>query len=179
MTFSNEFKGREPAIVTLFEASFTASENADEGRLIGKLVTGLLQGTPDADIAVFTASADGELVAGAIFTRLDYPDDPRQAFILSPMAVATGHQGRGLGQALLNHALGELRASGVDIAITYGDPAFYSKVGFAPVTVEFAAAPFPLSQPEGWIGQSLTDAPLAPLRGPCTCAEALDDAAYW
>jgi len=179
VTLSEEFKGREPAIVALFEATFTASENADEGRLIGKLVNGLLQGTPAADIRVFTASENGDLISGAIFTRLDYPDDPRQTFILSPMAVATGQQGRGFGQALLNHALGELRASGVDIAITYGDPAFYSKVGFAPMTEEVAAAPFPLSQPEGWIGQSLTDAPLAPLRGPCTCAEALDDAAYW
>ena len=56
---------------------------------------------------------------------------------------------------------------------------YYARVGFHPIRVEDAAPPQPLSQPEGWLGQSLTDAPLLPLVGPSRCAPALNDPAYW
>jgi predicted N-acetyltransferase YhbS len=118
-------------------------------------------------------------VGGAVFTRLAFADDPRTVFILAPMAVATDRQGQGIGQALLRHALDALQAEGVDVAMTYGDPAFYGKVGFLSVSTQTVAAPQPLSQPEGWVGQSLTGAPLSPLRGPCTCVAALNDPAFW
>ena len=40
-------------------------------------------------------------------------------------------------------------------------------------------APQPLNQPQGWIAQSLTDAPLTPLNGPARCVPAFDDPALW
>ena len=135
--------------------------------------------TPKGDIQVFTAEDDGRLIGAAIFTRLRYADDPRCVFILSPMAVATDRQGEGVGQALLTHALSALRAQRVDVAITYGDPDFYGKTGFAPLLEATAPAPQPLSHPEGWIGQSLSEAPLTPLPGPSACVAALNDPAYW
>jgi putative acetyltransferase len=179
MDFSNTVGGREQPIIDLFAATFTASEGAEEGALIGGFVARLLDSTPKQDIHVYTASDEGTLIAAAIFTRLTYAEDPRTVFILSPMAVATDRQGQGVGQALLTHALAALRAEGVDIAITYGDPAFYGKVGFASLDQAVAPAPLPLSQPQGWIGQSLTGAALTPLRGACSCVEALNDPALW
>ena len=100
-------------------------------------------------------------------------------FLLSPMAVATRWQGHGLGQRLLTHALASLREAGVDVAITYGDPAFYGKVGFEPLSQSIARPPLPLSQPEGWIGQSLTKEPLAALSGTSICVAALNDPSFW
>lgn len=120
-----------------------------------------------------------EAIGVAIFSRLTYADDPRSVFILSPMAVATDRQGKGVGQALLNHALSVLSDTGVAVAITYGDPAFYGKVGFLPLDEATAAPPLPLSFPTGWIGQSLTDERLYPLQGTCTCVAALNDPAIW
>ena len=169
---------RADRIVALFKHTFTASEGADEGRLIGTLSKRLIETTPDDDIIVVSAE-DSDGLAGAImFTRMSY-DDPRQVFLLAPVAVATARQGKGIGQALIAHGLDQLRARGIDIAVTYGDPAFYGRVGFHPVTEQVVAAPFSLSMPHGWQAQSLTTAPLGRLNGPCTCAAAFDNPAYW
>ena len=53
------------------------------------------------------------------------------AFILSPMATLTDHQRKGVGQKLINSGLKTLKEDGAELAITYGDFNFYSKVGFA------------------------------------------------
>lgn len=179
MEFSTGFGGREEAIAELFAATFAASEGAAEGALIGSLARNQMAGTAPEDIRLFTARDKGRLVGAAVFTRLIYANDPRRVFLLGPMAVATERQGEGIGQALLSHALESLRAEGVDVAITYGDPAFYGRVGFMPLSPATAPPPLPLGQPEGWIGQSLTGADLKPLRGPCTCVPALDDPRFW
>jgi putative acetyltransferase len=170
--------GRQDAIVALFTATFTDSEGADEGAAIGGLVRSLLSGTTDEDLRVVTVEDGGQLVAACTFSRMTY-DDPRRVFILSPVAVAPGRQGEGIGQQMLRHGLDHLRADGVDAVLTYGDPAYYTRVGFHPIGTDGVPAPFALSQPEGWLGQSLDGTPLAPLRGPGTCVEALRDPAFW
>lgn len=171
--------GREGRIVDLFTATFTASEGAEEGATIGALVHRLLSGTAPADIRVFTALDGDRPVGGVIFTRLRFADDPRPAVLLSPMAVIPDRQGEGIGQALIRHGLAALRAEGVELAMTYGDPAFYGRVGFQPVTPATVPPPFPLSQPVGWIGQSLTDADLPILPGPSRPVDALNDPTLW
>ncbi|MBN2759068.1 MAG: N-acetyltransferase [Rhodobacteraceae bacterium] len=167
------------AIVDLFRATFTASEGADEGAVIGEFVTALLSTTPPEDISVFSAIAGGTVQACAIFTRLRFAEDTRTAFILSPMAVATAQQGKGLGQKLLRDAFEQLRDAGVDIALTYGDVNFYGRVGFRQINESMAQAPLPLSHPEGWLARSLTEAELTPLKGASTCVSASDDPALW
>ena len=179
MEFSAQIDGREEQIKSLFAQTFAASEGADEGRLIAALVEGLLNTTPREDLFVFTQAEGEALIAAAIFSRLTYSEDARSVFILSPMAVATERQKQGVGQALLKEALSALSKEGVDVAITYGDPAFYGKVGFEPLDEDAAAAPLPLSQPVGWIGQPLQEPALLPLKGRCTCVAALDDPAIW
>lgn len=166
-------------IIALFRSSFTASEGATEGQAVSALAAKLLRDTPAPDLAVYAARDQGVVIAAAIFSRLTYSADPRSVFILSPMAVAPDRQGQGLGQALLRHALAALRGKGVEAALTYGDPAFYGKLGFRPLDLAEAASPLPLSQPVGWIGQSLTAAPLLPLKGTCRCVAALDDPSIW
>ncbi len=95
------------------------------------------------------------------------------------MAVATAHQGTGVGQKLIAHGLGVLRDNGVDAVLTYGDINFYAKVGFAQISEETARAPLPLQYPQGWLGQSLSRPELEPLAGPSYCVEALNDPSYW
>lgn len=95
------------------------------------------------------------------------------------MAVAPGRQRHGIGQALLSHALDALRSEGIQIAITYGDPDYFGRVGFLPITEHQARAPLPLSLPHGWIGQSLTGEPMPDLRGPSTYVSALNRNDLW
>jgi predicted N-acetyltransferase YhbS len=179
MDYSTDYTTHAEAIVELFASTFTASEGAEEGALIGALARRLIAETPAEDLRVFTAWEDGTLVGVIFFTRLTYEGDPRTVFMMAPVAVATVHQGKGIGQRLINHGLGALRQAGVDIAVTYGDPVFYGRVGFKPVTEADLPAPLPLQQPQGWSAQSLTEAPMTPLRGPARCVAAFDDPALW
>ena len=179
MPFSSEFEGRERQIVDLFTAVFTASEGVKEGTLIGDLARNLLAGADDEDLFVFPAEEAGLIVGAIVFSRLTYDADERTVFVLAPVAVATAQQGKGIGQRLIAHGLAALRDAGVDVAVTYGDPAYYGKVGFRPINETFASAPFTLKHPEGWLGQSLTAEELTPLRGMARCVEALNDPVFW
>ncbi|MEA3642520.1 MAG: N-acetyltransferase [Lamprobacter sp.] len=179
MGFSTDTQGREEALIELFRATFTASEGAEEGTLIGDLVRNLLASTAQPDRFVFIAEENGALIGGILFSRLTYEQDQRTVFVLGPVAVATEQQGQGIGQRLLNHGLAALRSAGVDIAMTYGDPGYYAKVGFRPIREADAPAPFKLKQPEGWLAQSLTDRAMTSLQGPSRCVEALNDPVFW
>jgi putative acetyltransferase len=95
------------------------------------------------------------------------------------MAVAPEHQRRGIGQALLSQAFEALRSEGIQIVITYGDPNYYGRVGFMPITEDQARAPLPLRLPHGWIGQSLTEEQMPVLQGPSTCVSALNRNNVW
>lgn len=167
------------AVTALVTRSFTASEGPEEGRIVGGLAEAILTTTPGEDLRVFVAEDGGAPIAAALFSRLSYPEDPRTVFILAPMAVVPDRQGQGEGQALLRYALQSLRKEGVDVAITYGDPAFYGRVGFLPVTAEDAAPPMPLSLPHGWIAQSLDGQPLRPLKGASHAVPALNKPEAW
>ncbi|MEL6745110.1 MAG: N-acetyltransferase [Pseudomonadota bacterium] len=173
------FEGREQSIIDMFAESFTAGEGTDEGKLIGGLVRDLLSQTPKTDIRVFCAEAEGRIIGTAVFTRLTYAEDPQSVFLLSPMAVTPNRQRKGVGETLLTEALKDLRREGAQIAITYGDPNYYKRVGFLPVTEEQVRAPLPLSQPDGWIGQSLQDGSVPVLKGPSNCVSALNRADIW
>lgn len=179
MHISTNPTAHQSAIASLFTATFTASEGPDEGAMIGSLAGNLMRETAEGDIHVFAAHEGDALVGAIIFSRLTYAGDGRQVFVLGPVAVATDHQGKGVGQKLIAHGLDALRAGGVDIAVTYGDPAFYGRTGFAPITQELVPAPFDLQYPHGWLGQSLTDTPIGTLAGPCRCVPAFDDPAFW
>ena len=179
MNFSTDYETHANAIADLFASTFTASEGAEEGAVIGTLVRRLIAETPAKDLRVVTAWADGTLLGGIIFTHLTYASDPRTVFMMAPVAVSTAYQGKGIGQQLIAHSLDALRQEGVDIAVTYGDPAFYGRVGFKPVSEADLPAPQPLNQPHGWIAQSLTEAPLTSLRGPARCVAPFNDPGLW
>jgi len=166
-------------LATLFATVFSASDGPQEGRAIGDLVQRLIVDTPRDDLVVFCATESDTTLGAALFSRLRFAHDPRRVFLLSPMAVRTDRQGTGIGQALIRHALADLAVQGVDVVVTYGDPAFYGRTGFQEIPTDWLPPPLPLSQPEGWIAQSLNDRPLSPLSGPSRCADALNDPAFW
>ena len=166
-------------IIDVFYTSFSTFEGESEGALISSLVEHLLENTPEPDIFIFAALHHDTVIGCAIFSRLTYSDDARNVFILSPMAVHPDHTNNGIGQTLLRESIAMLKDHGIDILMTYGDPSFYGKIGFLPVTEQVVPPPFPLSMPMGWIGQSLHGAEIAPLQGSCTCVSALKNPAIW
>lgn len=179
MELSAGFSDHEQEIIDLFTDVFTASESAAEGALIGAFVRELMAQTPSKDLFAFTAREGGMLLGCIFFSRLNFPQDTRSVFLLSPVAVRTDSQGAGVGQKLIRYGLDTIRDDGVDVAITYGDPAYYIKTGFVQITQDVAAAPIKLSHPHGWLGQSLSDHALTPLKGASHCVAALNRPELW
>ncbi|KPJ77858.1 MAG: acetyltransferase [Deltaproteobacteria bacterium SG8_13] len=177
-----EFRPHKPsdasAIEGLFRSVFTKSEGASEGALIGNLTKDLIAGTDSRDLYGFVAVHSEQMVGALFFSRLTFEKNI-DVFILAPVAVHSDHQGMGIGQSMIAHGLREMKKRGVRIVTTYGDPGFYSKVGFHPLSQDMVEAPFELSQPEGWLGQSLTEDSIERILGRCSCAKALDNPAYW
>lgn len=179
MEFTNEYEELTDEIVAVFQAAFTASEGVAEGNAVGELARQLLRATPAKDLFCFCVLSDESVAGSIVFSRVNYADDPRSVFILSPVAVAPNLQGKGIGQQMIERGLSSLREYGIDIALTYGDINFYSRIGFVRISQDEARPPHPLTHPEGWLGQSLSSPVFSPLRGTASCASALRDPAFW
>jgi putative acetyltransferase len=178
MQFSKARLDDAAEIERLFIKTFADSEGQAEGELIGRLARAFMSDTPEGDLYCFVARKDGQIVGSIFFSRITFESDLK-AFILAPVAVQTNHQGKGIGQKLIRFGLDTLSQDGVELAITYGDPHFYSKVGFQSVTEGIIPAPLPLKHPEGWLAQSLNGAEIEPIKGNSACAEALNKSEYW
>lgn len=163
-----------PALIELFTRTFTDSEGPDEGKRIGELTTSLIT-TPGVRI-VIARNSEETLIAGAIFSplRLSIPDT---AYLLSPMAVSTAHQRQGIGQKLINYGLDILLAEQAYFIFTYGDPDYYSKTGFQPVTENLVKAPMKLSYPHGWLLNETGSKHIRPCKS--FCVDALQKQVYW
>ncbi|WP_066014969.1 GNAT family N-acetyltransferase [Endozoicomonas atrinae] len=183
MEFSVYNPGETDEIRNLFTRTFTDSESEAEGIMVGNLAYEVMNTTNNSDLFVFVARdhsrPPGEQVAGCIiFSRLTFDSDI-DAFLLSPVAVSTDHQGKGTGQALINFGLSTLKDNGTKLVFTYGDPNYYSRTGFGPVSETVIKAPLPLSHPEGWLGQSLVSKEIEPIDGKPQCVEAMNKPEIW
>ena len=166
------------AIETLFVAVFSEAGGEAEGTMVGKLAHEMLATTNRRDLYGFVARDAARVLGAILFTRLTFTVDI-EAFILSPVAVATTCQGQGVGSNLINYGIRKLAKDGVTLVTTYGDPAYYSRLGFQPLSTTVIQPPFELSQPVGWLGQSLDGATIERISGQCTCVEALNHPEYW
>jgi putative acetyltransferase len=166
-------------VASLFTSVFSSSEGAHEGRLIGRLASALATRTDNQEVVCIGAYADDGTLTGAIFfTRLQF-DEPIEAYMLAPVAISTAHQEMGIGQALIRFGLDELKNRSTTLVVTYGDPAFYSKVGFQTLSENVIQAPLPLSMPEGWLGQSLSGDTIPILKSRPACVQEFDNSLYW
>ena len=178
-----EFKTFNPrdalAVENLFYTVFSHSEGEQEGNLVGQLARELMSTTDKQDLYGYVAVENGHLLGAIFFSRLTF-ESGIEAFVLSPVAVHSDYQRTGIGQGLINHGLQQLRNAGVDLVITYGDPDYYIKVGFKPLSQKVIQPPHELSQPRGWIGQSLKGSLAdSTAQGVCRCVHALNDKSYW
>jgi predicted N-acetyltransferase YhbS len=171
-------KSKQKEVEELFTFVFTSSEGKKEGKLIGNLSSQLASNIDNNEIICFGVYENETLIGTIFFTRLQF-SKPIQVFMLAPVAVSTEHQGKGIGQALINYGLNELKKRSVNVAVTYGDPSFYSKVGFQALSEDAIQAPLKLSMPFGWLGQSLTGEPIPNFNERSLCVKEFNDPVYW
>jgi len=171
-------KDRRDDLKRLFRSTFGSSEGEEEGELIGELASKLSDAIDETNVICFGALQNQSLIGAIFFTRLRFDDDAL-VYMLAPVAVSTAHQGAGVGRSLIKFALNAIAGKGAVAAITYGDPAFYRKVGFEPLSEKVLKAPMKLSMPMGWLGQSLTGKPIQARHERPSCVEAFRSPAYW
>ncbi len=165
-------------IKDLVTRTFSDSEGVDEGKLIGNLAFELLTETPEKDVFCFIAKENNAIIGCIIFSRLIFVRDI-QVFILAPVAIATEFQRQGIGQKLIRFGLQTLKLNGIELALTYGDPNYYCKVGFQPISEQHIPAPLKLTYPHGWLAQSLTNNPIPKINEKPKCVRALAKPEYW
>lgn len=165
-------------VCRLVQQVFDEADGEDEGRAISELVAQLVDKTDPQDLHAFVSRHGGEIVATVFFSRLSLPGKTSM-FLLSPMAVATRCQQQGVGSALIRHGLQTLWDNGIELVVTYGDPAYYGRFGFKQISTSTLCPPWPLSQPIGWQAASASGLDIAPLQGRTTCVAAFNDPVYW
>jgi predicted N-acetyltransferase YhbS len=171
-------KSNQNEVTELFTSVFASSEGEEEGKLIGNLASKLSSNIDNIEIICFGAYENESLIGTIFFTRLRF-NQSILVYMLAPVAVSTKHQGKGAGQALINYGLSELKKRSVNVTITYGDPSFYSRVGFVALSENVIQAPLKLSMPEGWQGQSMTEEPIPNINERPACVEEFNDPGYW
>ncbi len=171
-------KSKQKEVAELFTSVFSSSEGEKEGRLIGKLSSELASNINDEEIICLGVYESEVLIGSIFFTRLKF-DESIQVYMLSPVAVCTEKQGKGIGQELINYGLNELKKRSVNVVVTYGDPSFYSRVGFQALSENVIQAPLKLSMPFGWLGQSLTGGMIPIIHERPICVKPLNDPVYW
>ena len=165
-------------IKQLFTRVFSESDGQSEGLIIGNLVYDLLTGTAGNDLYCFVATEDEQIIGSIVFSRLTFENEIN-AFLLSPVAIHTSYQRVGIGQKLIGFGLNALKENSVELAFTYGDPGYYAKTGFRPITEKIVKAPLTLTQPEGWLGQSLDGDEVKPIAGNSQCVDAMNKPEIW
>ncbi|MEA1988332.1 MAG: N-acetyltransferase [Pseudomonadota bacterium] len=178
MNYQSIDKSKQKELTDLFTSVFTSSEGEKEGVLIGNLSSKLASSIDNEETICFGVYESGLLIASIFFTRLKF-NHPIQVYMLAPVAVSTEYQGKGIGQALINYGLNELKKRSATVAVTYGDPLFYSKVGFQTLSENVIQAPQKLSMPFGWLGQSLTVEPIPTINERPVCVNEFNDPTYW
>ena len=178
MKYSEYNPSKIEEINHLFTKTFSDSEGKAEGLIIGELTNNFMTNTDASDFYCFVATYNNEIIGGVFFSSITFENEVK-AYILSPMAVLTKYQGNGIGQKLITFALNILKENEVELVVTYGDPNYYSKVGFKVISEEIIKAPLILSYPEGWLGQSLVSDRIEPIAGKSFCVEALNKPDLW
>lgn len=128
-TFRPEASGDERAVRAVVDDAFAGEP------VVGQLVDALRRSPDWLPGLSFVAEVHGEIVGHVLFTRslLDTPRRLVDVIVLSPASVASAHQGRGIGSALISHALEEVRRLRPEpLVFLEGAPGFYARFGFEP-----------------------------------------------
>lgn len=177
-SWENPTSSQKTQLVDVYHQSFYVADGESEANVVTDLLWKIFD-TPCHDWFCHVATLGETLIGAACWTRLQM--DKTSAFLLSPVAVASTHQGQGVGQKLIKQGIEHLRQNQIPFALTYGDPNFYQKTGFIPIDDKIIIPPHPLSQPFGWLGLSVLGVPISTLNThkPIKCINAFDDPAVW
>lgn len=110
----------------------------------------------DSRIALSLVATIGSEIAGhAIFTECGVAGSRVRAALLGPLAVTPKHRRQGVGSAMVYAGLRRLEDAGVRLVCVLGDPAYYSRLGFAPEKLVEPPYALPIEWESAWQSQYL------------------------
>ncbi|WP_254230419.1 GNAT family N-acetyltransferase [Vibrio coralliilyticus] len=104
MHYSLYHPSQAEEIKQLFLNTFSDSEGESEGLLVSNLAFDLMNNTEASKVEVYVATEESRIVGCILLSTMDF-DSAVSAYLLSPVAIATQYQGKGIGQALIRYAL--------------------------------------------------------------------------
>jgi putative acetyltransferase len=131
MEIRPEIPSDEKAIAELITAAFLEAEHSggNEARIVDAL-------RKSGSLSVsFVATENGKIVGHVAFSPVTIDDRGDGWFGLGPVAVVPDRQGEGVGSALIEAGLAELRAAGSKGCVVLGEPAYYSPSGSRPTRI--------------------------------------------
>ena len=116
----------ETAISTVITAAFLEAEHSDGNE--AKIVERLREG---ASLTVSIVAADGDRIVGHVaFSPVTIDGRSDGWFGLGPVAVVSDRQRDGIGSALIEAGLAQLRLQGSRGCVVLGEPGYYGRFGF-------------------------------------------------
>lgn len=129
MWIRTESAADHASIRAVVQAAFADSAHGDHGEA---RIVDALRGDGALTVSM-VADLDGDVIAHIAVSPVSVDGKHLGWHGLGPVAVAPAHQGRGVGFALVQAALQQLRASGSAGCVVLGDSGYYRRFGFAPV----------------------------------------------
>jgi putative acetyltransferase len=138
MLIRDEQAGDEDAIRQLVAAAFHDHPHSDQRE---HFLIGALRASGAMTLSLVT-DEDGAPVGHIAFSPVKIDGVSQNWYGLGPVAVIPARQRSGIGQALVHTGLARLKSTAAAGCVVLGDPAFYTRFGFAArPQLTFAGAP--------------------------------------
>jgi len=119
--------GDEDAIRAVTQAAFRTQPRSDGTE--ADIIDALRQG---GDLAMsLVADTGGQLVGHIAFSRVSIADGTPDWYGLGPVGVAPELHRQGIGSALIERGVADLKVLGARGVVLLGNPAYYARFGFA------------------------------------------------
>ena len=126
VTVRAERGGDEPQIHALIQAAFRGAEHSSgtEAEIVDALRSA-------GALSVSLVAEDANVIVGhAAFSPVTIGGGPPGWFGLGPVAVRPDRQKQGIGGAVIEAGLAELKEKGARGCVVLGDPGYYERFGF-------------------------------------------------
>jgi putative acetyltransferase len=122
-TIRSEQPGDEAQV---YDVNFRAFNRKEEAQVVDALRKSCPEGVS------LVAEEDGRIVGHILFTPAVIEGEKKTVIGagLAPLAVLPEYQGRGIGSALVNAGLEEMRKAGEPFVVVVGHPGYYPRFGF-------------------------------------------------
>ncbi|WP_235048816.1 GNAT family N-acetyltransferase [Methylomonas sp. MK1] len=127
LVIRSERKSDENAIEGITHQAFASHPHSSHAEHL------IIRALREANVLTISLVAEqsNEVVGHIAFSPVTISDGTSGWFGLGPVSVLPSVQKRGIGRALIEHGLSQLRELGADGCVLLGEPSFYKRFGFS------------------------------------------------